>query len=530
MIVRAASLFALALFASCAAARADVVSERSDSVAVTFYHEGAINTSELLRAGEDSAIRRSGLAFITETRTINLPAGPAVVKFQGVTSTMVPQTASIDGLPAGVLEQNFDYDLLSPGSLLAKSIGETVRLVRIDAKSGKQVEETAIIRSGPDGAVFEINGKFEALRCSALPEKLVFEHIPSGLTDTPTLSVRTVTPAAGRYTIKLSYIATGLNWSADYVAHIKPGSNRLELRGWLTLANFSDTNFDQVPVNAVAGHLQTTGKGAPIRAQPFLLAANCWPTRIHWAKYPPPPPPPPPPPGSTETVVVTAERKVEQAQSVPIAVTAFTGQEIKAQALGDYKLYPLPEPVTVAARQTKQIQFVYRPDVTFERVYQYSVYGDAADRNQKTEVILRLHNRSEDGLGKPLPAGGVSVFETPPDGFPVFAGRDSIGDMAENLPIEIKTGRAMDVPVEARVTDRTTTGSGRSRQDQANMEITMENKKAVPIVLEIHQSPFTAMHIDSDNSVVSESGFAVWRFHLAPGERRTLRYTMRWPV
>lgn len=527
--MRAAHILAVAFFAATASAHADVISAHPDNVAVTFYHEDAVNTSELLRAGENSPIRNSGLAFVTETRTIDLPAGPAVVKFEGVTSTMVPQTASVDGLSAGVLEQNFDYDLLSPGSLLAKSIGETVRLVRTDAKSGKHVEETAIIRSGPDGAMFEINGKFEALRCSALPEKLVFEHIPGGLTDTPTLSVRTMAPVAGRYTIKLSYIATGLNWSADYVAHIKPGTNTLELRGWLTLANFSDTNFDHVPVNAVAGHLQTTGKDQPVRAQPLVLATNCWPTNIDWATYP----------RSPALLARLAGRgNPEDAMYSPVPVTAVAQQEMKfegttgieARALGDYKLYPLPEPVTVAARQTKQIQFLYRPDVSFERIYQYSVYGDAVDRNQRTEIVLHLHNRTEDGLGKPLPAGGVSVFETTPDGSPVFAGEDAIGDMAENLPIEVKTGRAMDVPIEARVTERTTTGSGRGRNMQEKVEITVENRKSVPIVFEIRQSALDEMHIDSDEHFESESGFAVWRFHLAPGERETLRYATRRPA
>jgi hypothetical protein len=231
-----------------------------------------------------------------------------------------------------------------------------------------------------------------------------------------------------------------------------------------------------------------------------------------------------------ETVIVTAERRAEQIQSSPIAVNALTSQEIKAQALGDYKLYPLPEPVTVAARQTKQIQFVYRPNVTFERVYQYSVYGEAVDRNEKADVVLRLHNRVEDGLGKPLPAGGVSVFETAPDGPPVFTGQDSIGDMAENLPIEIKTGHAMDVPVDARVTESTTTGSGRDRKEQEKIEITADNKKSVPIVFEIRQSAFDEMRIDSDTHFESESGFAVWRFRLAPGDREILHYTIRRPV
>jgi hypothetical protein len=101
--MRSASLVALTLFAAGASARADVISQHPDNVAVTFYHEDAVNTSELLSAGGNSPIRNSGLAFITETRTIDLPAGPGTVKFQGVTSTMVPQTASINGLPAGVL-------------------------------------------------------------------------------------------------------------------------------------------------------------------------------------------------------------------------------------------------------------------------------------------------------------------------------------------------------------------------------------------------------------------------------------------
>ena len=528
MIVRAARFLAVAFFAACASAHADVISEHPDNVAVTFYHEDAVDTSELIHAEENSAARDSGLAFITEQRTIDLPAGPTVVKFQGVASTMVPQTATIQGLPEGVLEQNFDYDLLSPGSLLAKSIGETVRLVRTDTKSGKRIEETAIIRSGPDGAVFEIDGKFEALRCSALPEKLVFEHVPGGLADTPTLSVRTMAPQAGRYTITLSYIATGMNWSADYVANVKPGTNRLELRGWLTLANFGATSFDHVPVSVVAGHLETTGRDRAVRAVSLALGTNCWPTNINWGKYPPPPPPPPAP-GMMETVIVTAERREENVQSAPLAVVAQTG--IEAQKFGDYKLYPLPEPVTVAARQTKQIQFLYQPDVAFDRVYRYSVYaGGEIDKNAKAEVVLRLHNRIEDGLGKPLPAGGVSVFETAPDGSPIFTGHDSIDDIANDLPMEIEMGRAMDVPVEARITESTTSGSGSDRKNQRKIEVTVENRKTVPIVFEFRQSAFEKTKLDSDDDFALESGNVVWRFHLAAGERRTLHYMIRWPA
>ena len=528
--MRTAHLALLALLAATASARADVLSQRPDKVAVTFYHEGTIETSTLLQAGQNSWLRDSGIAFITETRTIDLPAGPATVKLEGVASTMVPKTATVEGLPAGVIEQNFDYDLLSPGSLLAKSIGETVRLVRTDQKSGKRTEETAIVRSGPNGAVFEINGTFEALRCSALPEKLVFDHVPGGLADTPTLSVRTSAPAPGRYTIKLSYIATGLNWSADYVARVQPGSDTLALSGWLTLANFSATSFQHVPVDVVAGRLQTVGEDRPVHAEPLVLATNCWPTKIDWGKYPrpqavarlmaPPPPPPPPPPApmqdqTTETVVVTGARSIE------------------SQALGDYKLYPLPEPVTVAANQTKQVQFLDQPNVAFERLYQFTIRYDEPDPDEQADVVLRFKNHARDGLGKPLPAGGVSVFEKTKDGIPILVGQDSIRDIAIGLPVEVTTGRAMDVPVDAHLLSSTTSGSGRDKRQNNEIEVTVENRKAIPIVFEVRQAlpGWAAMEITSESEPHTlQSGYARWHFALAPGERKIVRYGIRHPL
>jgi len=526
LIVRIARFSFLALLMANGPGFADVLSQRPDMVAVTFYHEGMVDTADLLRADPLSGIRESGIAFITETRTIDLPAGPATVKLEDVASTMVPETATIEGLPQGVLEQNFDYDLLSPGSLLANSVGETVRLVRTDTKTGKRVEQTAIIRSGPNGTVFEVDGKFEALHCSALPEKLVFDHLPGGLADTPTLSVRTDAPAAGHYTIKLSYIATGLNWSADYVARVEPGSNTLALSGWLTLANFSATSFEHVPVDVVAGELQTTGNDTPQDAKQVFLPTDCWPTRIEWGKFPPAVyapsvvnalvPPPPPAPGqdrSTETVVVTASKRIE------------------AQALGDYKLYPLPEPVTVAANQTKQVQFLDQSGVAFERLYQYSVYSDEPDSElQKADIVLRLRNDKDGGLGKPLPAGGVSVFEKTRDGIPILTGQDSIRDMAVGLPFDIKIGRAMDIPVAARLVNSTTSGRGRDRRQDNEIEIVVQNRKAISVAFEFRQV-MAEMEIASESEPHAlRSGYAAWDFRLAPGERKILRYAIRHPL
>ncbi len=520
---RQLAIFALGFFGIFPAFAASI-SERPESVTVTIYHEGQVDTAEFSRLGETELLR-DGLAFITETRTVDLPAGPAEIEFRDVTSTMVPQTADIQGLPVGVLERNFDYNLLSPGSLLAKSIGETVRLVRIDPKTGKLTEQTAIVRSAPGGAVLEIDGHLEALHCSGLPEKLVFEKTPDGLRDTPTLSIRTNAAAARRYTVKLSYIATGLNWSADYIARIRPDGRSLDLTGWITLANFSATGFEQSPVEVVAGELATTGQDEPVVARPPALITGCWPTDIDWASHrralagladmvppPPPPPPPPAPMGELQEVVVT-------------------GSRVPAGRLGDYKIYRLPEVTDVAARQTKQVQFLDQVAVPFERVYTYSVdsLGEASQVMPAT-VLLRLLNTTSAGLGEPLPAGAVSVMEPASDGSPVLIGQARVRDIAVGLPLEMETGRAMDVRVERRVTESQTIGSGKSKRTRLTYEIAIENDKTIPIRFELAYRMLDGAQIVAEDTphVVTPRG-AIWSLALKPGQRQTVRYTIDQP-
>ncbi len=524
MTLRRIGLVALGFAAWAAPAAADTVSPAASATVVTIYHDDELSTSDLVRPQSPSEIMDSGLALITETREIDLPAGPSTIRFRGVASTMVPQSADIDGLPAGTIERNFDYDLLSPGSLLAKSVGETVHVVRTDPKTGARSTVAAIIRTGPDGVMLEIGGKLEALRCSGLPEKLVLDKAPDGLTDVPTLAVRTDAPAAGHYTVRLSYIATGLNWSADYVAHVRPGGHGLDLAGWLTLANFGSTGFGRVPVQAVAGRLNATGDDKPIHATAVRLATACWPTNFNWwtprmSLLPPPPPPPPPPPSPAafdtrvETVVVTGSRVPEP------------------RALGDYKLYALPEPTDMPARETKQVQFLDLRDVPFERVYRYAVDTDDATGTDPATLLLRLHNTADGGLGKALPAGAFAVSEAGPDGAPVFIGQAGIKDTPVGLPLEIELGDAFSVQVMHEVVENKRIGSGDAVRTQRVVEIEVANRRPEPVTVELRQDLQ-----GSDVRVLSESqphaldrGAAVWRLTLKPGERAPLRLGLEFP-
>ena len=375
--------------ALCSSAWAAVVSQHPDTVALSIYHLGTVDTRDLAQRSGNEA-RQQGLALVSESRGIDLPAGLVEIQFRGVAATMVPATAQIDGLPGAVKDRNFDFDLLSPGTLIAKSLGQKVHLVRTDPKTGAETNEPATLAGGPRGVVLAFADHAEALGCSGAPERLVFDALPAGLFDTPTLSVHAMVPRAGHYTVNLRYLATGLNWSADYVARVRGAT--LDLSGWITLANFSETGFANVPVDVIAGRVAITGNDRPPNVPVTPRTSQCWPTGIDYAIYP----------------RIAAAGNV-MAAPPPMAAMAMramdtvvvTGSKIAPRDLGDYKLYPLNEPTDVAARQTKQVQFLEAGAVPFARVYRAGTDGNLAgldpDRNLACTILLRLDNSEKGG-------------------------------------------------------------------------------------------------------------------------------------
>jgi hypothetical protein len=229
---------------------------------------------------------------------------------------------------------------------------------------------------------------------------------------------------------------------------------------------------------------------------------------------PPPPPPPPPSPASAdksvETVVVTGSRIPDPRQ------------------LGDYKLYRLPEPTDFASHQSKQVQFLQQTKVPFERIYTYAVdrYG-ATSEDVAATAMLRLHNDTADGLGKPLPNGTVSVTESAPGGIPVLAGQDNIHNTPSGLPVEIATGRALDVRVVLRQTSSQSQGSGRNTRTRKSYEITIENDKRIPIQFELGQPVLDGARIlDEDQPHAVKPNGMIWSFAMAPHERKVMHYTV----
>ncbi len=523
---------ALSLLAPSAWGQTESVSARPDGATVVIYRDRPVDTVALMEQSRQpwSQLDRQGLALIVETRTVDLPAGEGIIRFRGLATGVVPQSAVVEGLPAHVVERNADFDLLSPSSLMEKSVGEVVRVVRTNPATGEQVEKAAVIRAGAQGVVLEIDGRFEALDCSGQTERVVFDRVPEGLGDQPTLSVRTRAERAGRHTVTLAYLTTGLQWSADYVARLNPTEGTLDLTGWVTLANFGGTGFPDAPVQVVAGTLRKDAGTTPVEPLVRYQQNQCWPQGTttfgsgQFAGYggaPPPPPPPPPPAPSAPMLRMVANEALDE--------VVVTGSRIARQGeLGDYKIYTLPEPTTVAARQTKQVRFLERDGVAYERVYRAGLLN-ADEESRPTGVVLKLRNEERAGLGVALPGGSVAVMQPDGAGGVLLAGQDRFEDKGVGLPVRLNFGQSPDVRVQTQLVKSGSSRRGTVTTQRSEIETTVTNARSEDVTVELvadaaMQRGFR-IRSQSLRSRVDDTGYPVWTLSVPANGAATLKAT-----
>jgi hypothetical protein len=516
-----APLALAAILAGVSPAAAQVVSERPDKVAVVLYQDRDPSDARLDYEGPGGIFFDDlGLAVVSEIRTVDLPAGRSRLRFRGVSDGMVPQTAALEGLEGRLIERNFDFELLTSGTLISRSIGRPARLVRTNRKTGEVTETPVTIRSAPEGIVLQhADGSAEALGCSGLPEKLVFDGIPPNLTDTPTLSADVETPRAGRYVLKLSYLATDLHWKASYVARLDPARNVLDLQGWLTLSNTGGTTFGDAPTQVVAGRLERDGDDGWVPADGSGEARACWPAPSYISR---------PEPVAEARNFVSASPIATLSDS-GLQEVVVTGSRVTASNIGDYKLYSLNEPTTVAAKQTKQVAFLAQTSVPYRRVYafraqpEYQNLSDE-DRVQPAPVVLRLQNKTEAGLGKPLPGGSVTVLEPKSDGSPSLAGEARLRDTPVGLPADLEIDPSNLVTVEPTQGALSHFKRAGREFDRSAVTLTVRNAGRDPAPVEIRLNQARWKIQGESRPHATDGGFALWTLQVPAGGEATLSY------
>jgi hypothetical protein len=452
----------------------------------------ALPAAALAQAGPGNlavTIYNENLALVQDTRQLNLPSGRSRQEFPNVSGQIQPETVTLGASDVSIVEQNFDFDLLSPQKLMEKAVGEEITLVRTNPATGAEERERARVLAVNGGVVLQIGNRIEVLRDDGLPVRVIFDKVPENLRARPTLSVTLESSRGGTRPVTLSYLTGGMGWKADYVALFDEQKGVIDVQGWVTLTNQTGTTFDNADTLLVAGN---------VAQQP----QNYYDPRRARMGYPPPPPPPPPPgnrPG-TET----------------------PGRE----SLGDFYLYPLKERTTIANHQTKQVSFLDVTGATARRAFVFrNGWLQTQDQATSASSVLQFSSSRNAGLGDALPAGTVRVYMKDARGNAQFVGENQIGHTPMGSDIAIATGEAFDVKVQPVMEQRERVNSSRWR---TTMRYTLTNASPRAVTVDLIQSGLwgdTRITQESQTSTRRSADEALWRVTVPANGEATVTAT-----
>jgi hypothetical protein len=381
-------------------------------------------------------IYNNNQALVQDARVLTLQAGRSRQEFPDVSAQIRPATVTLSGPGIAIVEQNFDYDLLSPDKLMEKAVGQVVTIVRTNPATGAETREQAKVLAANGGIVLQIGSRIEVLRDDGLPVRVVFDKVPENLRARPTLSVTVQAAKGGAIPTRLSYLTPGFGWAADYVTLFDEKSGTIDVQGWITLTNNTGTTFTN--------------------ARTLLVAGNVG--------------------GGNNRFSSMEDARMDAAGT----------ESNDRERLGDYYLYPLPERTTIANAQQKQVSFLDVSGSPARKAYEYVNGWLGSDGEPRSAAsVLKFSTSRAGGLGDQLPAGTIRVYMRDARGDPQFIGESGVGHTPMGSSMAITTGQAFDVKVKSVVEERTKLSNRRWR---TKMRYTVTNARAQPITVDVAQS------------------------------------------
>ncbi len=380
-------------------------------------------------------IYNNNLALIQDARTLNLTTGRSRQEFPDVSAQIRPETATLSGPGISIVEQNFDYDLLSPDKLMEKAVGHVVTIVRTNPANGSETREQAKVLAANGGIVLQIGQRIEVLRDDGLPVRVVFDKVPENLRARPTLSVTLDAARAGAVPTRLSYLTPGLGWTSDYVSLFDESKGTIDMQGWITLTNNTGTTYANADTLLVAGNV---GGGQ------------------------------------------------NQFNALSGALEAAGTESGTRQRLGDYYLYPLRERTTIANAQQKQVSFLDVKGAAARKAYEFvNSWLGSNDDPRSAITAIKFSTSRNGGLGDQLPAGTIRIYMRDARGDPQFIGESRIDHTPMGSSMAIRTGEAFDVKVKTVVEERTKVSKNRWR---TKMRYTVTNARPGPVTVDLSQT------------------------------------------
>ncbi len=354
-------------------------------------------------------IYNNNLALVQDVRQVTLPGGLSRQEFPDVSAQIRPETVTLNGDGFGIVEQNFDYDLLSPAALLQKAVGQTITLIRTNPATGAQTTERAKVLAVNGGAVLQIGERIEVLRDDGLPVRVIYDSIPPNLRARPTLSVTLDAARAGPRPLTLSYLTPGMGWKADYVALFDEKLGKIDVQGWITLQNSTGTTFANARTLLVAGDV-----------------------------------------GSVQQTPRTYQRGQQRPRGNSPGVETGSRERV-----GDFYVYPIAGRTTIANAQVKQVSFLDASGVPARKGYEFrNGWLATADEAVSAASVLKFTSARAGGIGDALPAGTVRVYIRDSRGQAQFIGESDIPHTPGGSALALKTGDAFDVKVQPTLVKR----------------------------------------------------------------------------
>lgn len=382
-------------------------------------------------------VYNANIGLVKEKRNVNLQEGTTELRFMDVASKIIPASVYIksSGKDFKVLEQNYEYDLMTPQKLLEKQVGKEIRLYYKSPYTDKEETVNATLLSYSGEPIFKIGNEITI----GLQGKSMFMKMPETLISRPAL-VWLVKSRKSKQELEVSYLTDDISWKADYIFTVNEKEDRLDISGWVTIDNRSGAAYKEAKLVLIAGDINR------VREEPRT-------------------------------------RRVMAAQS-PAAAPQF-----KEEGLFEYHQYTLERPATIKNNQAKQISFLSASDVPVkkeyvlrgENYYYFNRYPEKVSA-QKVGVQLEVINEQKNNLGIPLPKGTVRAYKTDISGSIQFIGESQMDHSPKGERIRTRVGDAFDIVAGRKQTDWKKISSDVT---ESAYEISLRNHKKETVVVKV---------------------------------------------
>jgi len=395
------------------------------------YAEDAFNKSNSQdRDKVGITIYNQGVGLVRETRKVNWNKGKLTVWWEDVPALIKPETVQVSGSNANklqIIEQNYEYDLVSSQKILDKYLGKELTIFRKTSAQSNETPIRAKLLSNAEGRVFQI-GETIALD---LDGRIEVPEMPDNLYTKPTLVWKVLNEREGSQTVDVAYQTNGMSWNADYILRLDSQEKIGSLQTWVTIANTSGARFENANLQLIAG-------------------------KINFVRQ-------------RENLGIQVSRK----EFMPMADSAFQQENIS-----EFYLYTLDFPTDLGSNQTKQIRLFTSESIPVKKLYSFEnlPWREEGDNQYNNATIhYSFLNNEMSGLGRPLPAGIFRVFLSDSRGRQQLLGEDSIDHTPDKEEVRIKVGQAFDVVAINRRTQLENFQKGKG--ERASYRVDFKNKK-----------------------------------------------------